>query len=1544
MMRRALRLVLGFVLVAILILAATAAALYLGGARWVVNRALAGLNPYPGTSLAVGGVGGSLIRTVVLRDLRFRTGSGETSARVEHVRLRYTLAGLLADEIVIDEVALGGITVHLRRRPDGSWDLPRQRAVASKSPSESPRRIRVRRIFVSQGRGEVELRNDGGSAKLSLERLEGRAHDLRIGGGIEVELDTVSLRLHPPSPHPESITVAGAGSYKRRQLTITGLGVRSPASSLALQGTALFPGGRFGGLRDLALTLTAPTLALRDLRGVHRRFDQAGAIALDLRAAGAADRITFRLDSRLSDDGGSLSLEGSASLPGAGLDIYSVRGKARRLDIARIAGRTEPLEPVDAEVVADLLGYRPERLNGTASLDLRGPVRATLAARFVDGEADIDLTGDLKASRLDVRGTVRPFDSVPPYRLRGAWRPPTDFAGGKLSPVKVRLEGRGGEARLWSTAGLAGGTVSAEGALTLGSELRYDVRRGTIERVGIPAGSSLNARFTLRGSGTSPSAARAEARIDLLSSTIATRRIDSVRADLAFRDGRVRVHAEGVAEATEVALDADVRPFDATPSILVRRAELHRVDLPRLFPALGVAVSPSADVSGSLADGLAVFQAEVRDSSALVTLRGIARPLDPVPTIELEDVRFEEVNVGRLLNDPKFESRLRGRLTGRARGTSLRDAVATATLDLEGSEVRGTVLRTGRARATLKGGVLNLVGAVASGQDSLALEATAESVRTRVLASGTVRGIRLDTALAVGRLGDGGRYLDTLSVRSNIGEISGSGAVPSNLRVAGRLNDLTPLAPLLGLDSLASDSVTFTAALTGPDDALAVDLAARADALLVGETRVGEVAFDGTGRLEPDRTSLESGRGTIAMKRVSHGSAVVESAALEADYAGRALAVTAGAVIDRDRSARIVGRWDRKDTPEIHLDSVDLQTRLGRWALAHPVDITYADRIGIGDLVLSSGAQRIAVDGVIDRKGEQAVHARVDSVRVGPLAQLFGVTQLDGHVEGAFDLRGPATAPRATGELSVAFLSTAKRLGHGRGTMDWDSLGLHLELGLVPPKGDSVTVKGVVPVALSLAADGSPEGLVRPVAGGSLNVDARTEGFRIEALEPLLGSENITDPEGVLSMDVAVRGTVREPQINGSIRLKDAKVEAPRLGTTYRGRVEASLTGREVHLTAASLRAGGGDARATGSLHFEDSARVRLDLDAALREFQIANSKDFGSKLTGELHLEGTSTAPELSGKLTTENTYFYLTAGNSEGGVEDVELSPKTWRRSSDDSAQPPRAGTSPGLFEASGLDLDVAIGANNWIRRRSDPVVAVELDGGARHREGARGKLDVRGDIRALPGRSFVEMVGRRFELMRGGAQLNGPLEKAHLALGAEYHVSTQAQSSDADVTITADVTADTGSIAVTLGSRPSMEQRDIMSYLLTGAPATTDPTMETAGTDALATGTSLAVGAALGTIAGSAGQQLGFDVVQIRQDMQGAQTLVAGKYVSPDLYLGFRQPLSAAVTKDHSEESVSDVMEFEVEYAAFRDVLLNLQGAGSEFRVFLRLRGGD
>jgi hypothetical protein len=105
-------------------------------------------------------------------------------------------------------------------------------------------------------------------------------------------------------------------------------------------------------------------------------------------------------------------------------------------------------------------------------------------------------------------------------------------------------------------------------------------------------------------------------------------------------------------------------------------------------------------------------------------------------------------------------------------------------------------------------------------------------------------------------------------------------------------------------------------------------------------------------------------------------------------------------------------------------------------------------------------------------------------------------------------------------------------------------------------------------------------------------------------------------------------------------------------------------------------------------------------------------------------------------------------------------------------------------------------------------------------------------------------------------------------------------------------------------------------------------------------VATGAALAFGAALGTVAGRAGQSLGLDVVQVLQDRQGGQTVVAGKYVSPPLYLGFRQPIVTAASRTRTT-TAQEPVEFEVEYAALREMLLNLQGGGSDLRLFLRLR---
>jgi Uncharacterized protein conserved in bacteria len=295
---------------------------------------------------------------------------------------------------------------------------------------------------------------------------------------------------------------------------------------------------------------------------------------------------------------------------------------------------------------------------------------------------------------------------------------------------------------------------------------------------------------------------------------------------------------------------------------------------------------------------------------------------------------------------------------------------------------------------------------------------------------------------------------------------------------------------------------------------------------------------------------------------------------------------------------------------------------------------------------------------------------------------------------------------------------------------------------------------------------------------------------------------------------------------------------------------------------------------------------------------------------------------------------------GGSEHSAEDVELAAADLQQLRDRFGVTPSRRRRLGALDPWAVDLNLKLGENTWVRRRTNPAVAVELAGEIAIRKAPSSELAVFGTVKPLPDRSFVNLLGRRFDVTSGEVNLNGPLDSLQLALQAEYRVDSAGSDSPSGVVILTEVSLDSGRLEVVLKSRPTMSAADIRSYIATGRPAGTDPTQASREQDVVSTGASMAVGAALGTIAGGAGRKLGLDVIQILQDRNGGQTLVAGEYVSPPLYLGFRQPI---VARDDptKPQSANEIMEWELEYDAFRRALLNVQGAGNELRVFLRLR---
>ena len=1006
----------------------------------------------------------------------------------------------------------------------------------------------------------------------------------------------------------------------------------------------------------------------------------------------------------------------------------------------------------------------------------------------------------------------------------------------------------------------------------------------------------------------------------------------------------------------------------------------------------------SATITGSLTRGDLDLRLSLAAPAGALALNATARPLDSVPRYAVRDARFRDVELGRLLQLGGLHTRLAGSLRVEGSGRRRQDATLVGTLSLGPSTLNRVELREGELHADLTSGRLHLTGELLGEGNSVLIDGTTEPFEAphpvrltsvvgiqdlgRLLAhddldagvaarltvegewggrdstrlEGTILGSGRFGALSLDslqtRLGFAGGVLrvDTLDMRSNVGAATATGTIAlfgpvasarSNLRVQATLSDLAPLGATLGLDGLGLDSGRVTLAVEGTRDRPSLRADVDGTGLAIGGRRVGVVRGSVHGELAPDR-SIGTGDGELLLERVYAPGTTASDVHLQGSYRAAELALRAQVdQYGRRRRARLAARaYPGSGEGRVELDTIEVRSETESWTLAHPVRITYGKQLRVDDFIISSAGRRLAIDGTVDREGEQRLGVQLDSFPVGWLAEIAGLPTLEGEINGSFALSGAAASPRLAGGLDVALQSRGKSMGRSTAKVEWTGRnGLGIDLGLYHPKGDSLRVEGQVPLALSLAADTSGSGLVSRIPDGTLRLDARAEGFGLDLLEPLLDPLTIKSLRGRLSLDARARGTLGSLELSGRMDLADAKLVLPRLGATYQeGRVRASLAGREVRLEEARVRAGDGHAEAQGTIRVQEFPKAALDVQATLVDFRVADGENLRSTVSGKVQLTGTNQAPWLKGGLEVRNSDLYLQTANRESSAEEVELTAEDRR------TLERRFGVTPDRQRGDalapwGLDLGLKLGENTWVRRRTNPAVAVEVAGQLQVRKQPQQELGIFGSVRTLAGRSFVDLLGRRFEVTSGEVALNGPPDSLRLEVQAEYRADS-GSSTPSGVMITTQVSVDSGRLAVTLGSRPPMSMADIRSYLATGRPAGTDPTQASNEQDVATTGASIAMGAALGTLAGGAGQRLGFDVVQILQDRGGGQTLVAGKYVSAPLYLGFRQPI--VVSEDETgPEGTSGNMEWELEYAALRRALLNVQGAGNELRVFLRLR---
>lgn len=1270
-----------------------------------------------------------------------------------------------------------------------------------------------------------------------------------------------------------------------------------------------------------------------DLEGPSRsKLGGTASVKLDPLRLGALPLRSFSLQSTWSD--GQASLDLMAAGEGLRADLS---GQARPMDAT-------PSYDLGGSFSVDLPrdSAPPTRLAGSISLRGEG-----ISPDSASAEAEVQLstvmlgTAELGPARLTAR-----LDSGRIVAHLDAG----DDADGTLTADATLDQGRlRGTGRLRSTGGRFDFEVDARPFLEVPTvnDMRVDFAEVDLGALTGDTASALSTRLSgsLSGSaaGTSPESLVADLSLQVDSSRVARQLIDRGEGSLAIREGRVDLRAElTFPDSGGVGVSATARPFDDRPTARVDSLTFRALD-PGAFAATD-SLAVSASLNGSASGRLEGLDPATMSATGSIRLDASRVQREPIREGQVE----LRVAAGRLESEARIDF-ASGTLT--AEGSfgfaanvpdyALTARLAASRLDrIPGAD--STISKRGHVDATLR---------VAGRGTTLA---TMEAELSAFADSAAFGDVRVDTLRLVGRVAGGIATLDTLTLRSNVLTASGAGSVavdeaatrPSDLRVSGEVKSLTPLEGVIGMAPLRIGTGNFDLRITGPPNATLVTASADASALLFGTTELVGLKSSLEATLTPE-LKLGPANGRLTFDRLTVGARDVRLTEMTASWDGEEVALEADATLDDRRQVSLTLRADpHAQASRLELDRLDIRVDGDQWKLVGSPTVSWGDGIQVDSLALRAGDQAITLDGRLDLEGSIDLVAAIDQLRIGGIADLVGLDRLDGTMSATLDLEGPATSPRIRMELSAELSDHTGQESTVRGTLMYDTLRLEVDASVEAQGGGRVVITGGLPLDLALTPSARGDSTrFTAAAPGRADLDIRADSFQVAWFEPFLDPAVARGLQGRLQADAEVGGTQDAPVLTGQATVRDARLTAPGLGVSYENvGLRLSLQDDVARVDSAFARTGDGTMSLSGTISLPELSLGEFDLEASLHRFQAMNNDAYRMRVSGTAALRGTTAEPLLEGDLDLVETDVYLDAAVSSGAsVRPVELTDEEIRQveeylgiSISASERDPSR-----LFDLMKIDLSVNASRDTWVRQRASPEMEIQLTGGVRVTKEPSDSVRLDGEVDAVPSRSYVEQFGRRFSIRRGRIELRGTVPESRIDMEAVYTVPSRGNPGAAEATITMDVEGTLNDLSLTLGSEPEMENADIVSYLATGRPASTSLSVGGDGGGGFGSiGSDYALGRVTGLVEGLAAEGIGLDVVEIEADGLRGATLVAGRFVSPRVYVGFKQPIGRDA-RDAANSSGVDRTEVEVEYEALKWLLLNMEASNSTISFFFRFR---
>lgn len=607
------------------------------------------------------------------------------------------------------------------------------------------------------------------------------------------------------------------------------------------------------------------------------------------------------------------------------------------------------------------------------------------------------------------------------------------------------------------------------------------------------------------------------------------------------------------------------------------------------------------------------------------------------------------------------------------------------------------------------------------------------------------------------------------------------------------------------------------------------------------------------------------------------------------------------------------------DHQEVHLRNLALKAEQVQWQTVpgSEASIQYGhDRIGIENLHLVSGDQRIDAEGVLGSNTE-TLRVRAANVDVAQLDRLaLGDQRLAGRLTANAAVSGPVKDPRAEGEFTLsqgAF--RAFKFDALEGKVDFAGRGMNIGVRLQQTPQAWLTATGYAPLSLFRRNPAGTEGHEVPGPGEGINLQIESTQIDLGVIQGF--TSYVTNVTGALQANVKVTGTGHDPHLDGVIDIRGGTFAVPDLGTAYTG-LDTRIDLKPDAVTIGEMRIVDKHKKVMtvgGTLGVHERQVGAVDVKLQSQDFEVINNEYADLKLDTDLRVTGELRSPTIEGVVEVDS-------GSVEAAriLEEATANPYS-TVDAGDSGEPAADTSDANILDALDVNVGVVVPSNLVVRgsnlRPANASIdigdmSVTVGGLIQARKAPGATLMVTGEVNTIRGSYTFQ--GRRFEILRdgrirftGGEDIDPliDLRARRIISGVETFVRVQGTMREPQLTFS---------------SNPPLEQTDILSLIVFNAPI-----------NELGEGQQVSLAERAGALAGgylaagltrSIANALELDEFELQAEGERnlAPTLSIGEQVGDRTYFRIRQGFGA-------EQATEFILEYQI--ADF----LRLQGSVAE-----------